>query len=142
MEAILKQIFEYASAILSLVVFLCTAVMFIVNQIKKKHRRVEEEERNEKLQNELSIENEKYKLINEIIPTAIAIVEEMPLINGPTKKMIALSKILLMCNNDKISFKSYEKFINEQLENLITFTKKVNKRDKDVINLPVEEKAE
>lgn len=142
MEATLKIIFEYTSAILSLLVFLFTALMFVVNKIKKKHRRVEAEEINEKLQNELSIEDEKYKLINEIIPTAISEVEEIPLINSPTKKMLALSKILLMCDIHNISFKLHEKFIDEQLENLITFTKKVNKRDKDVINLPIEEKAE
>ena len=99
MEQLLKQIFEYASAILSLLVFLFTALMFVVNKIKKKHRRVEAEEINEKLQNELSIEDEKYKLINEIIPTAIAEVEEIPLINSPTKKMLALSRILLMVLN-------------------------------------------
>lgn len=142
MEALLKQIFEYASAILSLLVFLFTALMFIVNKIKKKHRRVEAEEDNEKLKEELAEEEARYKLVNELLPLAISKVEAIPLINGSTKKMLALSEVLLSCNALNIPFEKFKDFINDQLENLINFTKVVNKRDKDVINLPIEEKAE
>jgi hypothetical protein len=142
MEATLKVIFEYTSAILSLLVFLFTALMFVVNKIKKKHRRVEAEEDNEKLKEELAEEEARYKLVNELLPLAISKVEAIPLINGPTKKMLALSEVLLSCNALNIPFDKFKDFISEQLENLINFTKVVNKRDKDVINLPIEEKAE
>lgn len=142
MEQVLKLIFQYVTSILSLIVFLCTALVFVINQIKKKHKRVEAEEANEKLQEELAEEEDRYKLVNELLPLAISKVEAIPLINGPTKKMLALSEVLLSCNALNIPFDKFKDFISEQLENLIDFTKVVNKRDKDVINLPIEEKAE
>ena len=144
MEELLKLIFQYATSILSLIVFLCTALVFVINQIKKKHRRVEAEEDNKKLKEELAEEEARYKLVNELLPLAISKVESIPLINGPTKKMLALSEVLLSCNALNIPFDKFKDFISDQLENLIDFTKVVNKRDKDVINVPihVEEKAE
>ena len=142
MEELLKLIFQYATSILSLIVFLCTALVFVINQIKKKHKRVEAEEDNEKLKKEIAEEEARYKLVNELLPLAISKVEAIPYINGPTKKMLALSEVLLSCNTLNIPFEKFKDFIVDRLENLIDFTKAVNKRDKDVINLPVEEKAE
>ena len=59
---------------------------------------------------------------------AIKKAEETPLIDGQTKKLLAMSEILLTCNADGIDFEMYKDFISEQIENLIMFSKTINKR--------------
>lgn len=131
MEATLKLIFEYTSAILSLLVFLFTACMFVVNKIRKKRKSVEAEQQAEALQEELDDEQARFKLLNELLPLAISKAEATPLINGMTKKMLAMSEILLNCNALKIPFEKFKDFISEQIDNLINFTKVINPREKD-----------
>lgn len=126
-----EQIIKYTNTFISLFVFLFTAVLFIINQIKKKHKRIGNEEENEKLQEEIEDKDASYKLVNEIIPLAIKKAEEMPLIDGPTKKLLAMSEILLNCNADGIDFETYKDFISEQIEALIEFSKTINKRKDD-----------
>lgn len=121
---LLEQIIKYASTCLSLLVFLFTSVLFIINKIKAKHRRIEAEQEAETLDDE-------YTLVNEIIPLAIKKAEDTPLIDGKTKKLLALSEILLNCNASNIDFELYKDFINEQIENLIEFSKTINKRKED-----------
>lgn len=133
MEAIIKVIFEYSSAVLSLLVFLFTACMFIINKIRQKCKRVTAEEEKEAVEEELTEQQARFKLINEIIPLAISTIETTPTIKGPTKKMLAMSKILLSCNTLGIDFSKYESFIDVQVENLINFSKAINPRDKDII---------
>lgn len=118
---LLEQIFKYVSAGLSLIVFLFTATMFVINKIKAKRKNVKAEEKAEEL-------IDMFKLVNEIIPLAIKKAEEMPFIDGPTKKLLAMSEILLNCNSDGIDFEAYKDFISEQIEALITFSKTINKR--------------
>lgn len=125
---LLEQIAKYISALLSLLVFLFTAICFIVNKIKQKNKRVSAEEKAEELNNELQDEKHIFKLVNEIIPLAIKKAEEMKLIDGPTKKLLAMSEILLKCNSDGIDFEAYKDFISEQIEALIEFSKTINKR--------------
>lgn len=121
---LLEQIIKYASTCLSLIVFLFTTILFIINKIKAKHRRIEAEQEAETLDDE-------YTLVNEIIPLAIKKAEDTPLIDGKTKKLLALSEILLNCNASNIDFELYKDFINEQIENLIEFSKTINKRKED-----------
>ena len=83
------------------------------------------------MQEKLEDKNATYKLVNEIIPLAIKKAEETPLIDGKTKKLLALSEILLNCNEQCIDFELYKDFISEQIENLITFSKTINKRKDD-----------
>lgn len=125
---ILKQLFEYISLILSLIIFLFTATCFVVGKIKKKNARVEAEEKAEELEEKLESEKDVFKLVNEIIPLAIKKAEAMPLIDGPTKKLLAMSEILLKCNEQSIDFEEYKDFISEQIESLIIFSKTINKR--------------
>lgn len=125
---LVEQIFKYVSGVLSLIVFLFTACCFVVNKIKQKHKRVNAEEKAEELEDKLQDEKDVFKLVNEIIPLAIKKAEEMPLIDGPTKKLLAMSEILLSCNSDGIDFEAYKDFISEQIEALITFSKTINKR--------------
>lgn len=125
---LLEQIAKYASAFLSLCVFLFTATCFIINKIKQKNKRVNAEEKVEELADELQDEKDVFKLVNEIIPLAIKKAEEMPFIDGPTKKLLAMSEILLSCNSDGIDFEAYKDFISEQIEALIEFSKTINKR--------------
>ena len=125
---LLEQIIKYASAVLSIIVFLFTATCFIVNKIKQKHKRINAEEKAEELADELQDEKDVFKLVNEIIPLAIKKAEEMPFIDGPTKKLLAMSEILLNCNEDGIDFECYKGFISEQIEALIEFSKTINKR--------------
>ena len=124
----LRQYIEYISAIISLVIFLFTATCFVIGKLKQKHKRVEAEEKNEELKNELQDEKDMFKLINEIIPLAMKKAEETPLISNKTKKLLAMSEILLSCEASNISFATYKDFISEQIENLILFSKTINKR--------------
>ena len=124
----LKQWFEYISAIFSLLIFLFTATCFILNKIKQKHKRVEAEEKAEELESKLEDEKDVFILVNEIIPLAIKKAEETPLINGATKKLLAMSEILLNCEAKNISFAKYQEFISDQIEALIAFSKTINKR--------------
>lgn len=125
---LLEQIFKYASAILSLCIFLFTAICFVINKVKQKRKRINAEEKAEELKNKLHDSNDVFKLVNEIIPLAIKKAEEMPLIDGPTKKLLAMSEILLTCNDNNINFETYKNFISEQIEALIEFSKTINKR--------------
>ena len=133
MEELLKMIFEYASAILSLLVFLFTASMFVINKVKAKNKRVIAEEQKEALQEALTEEEARFKLVNEILPIAISKAEAMPLLNGVTKKMLAMSEVLLSCNANKINFDLFKDFISTQIDNLIDFTKVINPREKDKV---------
>ena len=127
----LEQIVKYASVILSLLVFAYSVFMFIFKSFKQKQKKKIYEDENEDLQEKLDDSQATFKLINEIIPLAIKKAEEVPLIDGPTKKLLAISEVLLSCNNSNIDFDMYKDFINEQIENLIAFSKTINKRDKD-----------
>lgn len=128
---LIEQIIRYASFVISLIVFLITATTFVVNRFKIKRKKLTAEEENEELQEKLEDKNATYKLVNEIIPLAIKKAEETPLIDGKTKKLLALSEILLNCNEQCIDFELYKDFISEQIENLITFSKTINKRKDD-----------
>lgn len=130
--------FKYASTILALIVFLFTAIMFIIGRIKQKRKKVTAEDKAEELQEELSDEQARFKLLNELLPIAIAKAEATPLVSGPTKKLLAMSELLLSCSANGIDFERFKDFISEQLENLIHFTKVINPRAKD----EVKEKAE
>ena len=123
-----EQIFKYISTAISLLVFLFTSVLFVINQIKKKHRKVGLEEEKEELEERLDDKKATFELVNRIIPLAIKKAEEMPLLDGPTKKLLAMSEILLTCNEEGIDFEFYKAFISEQIEALITFSKTINKR--------------
>lgn len=125
---LLEQITRYVSVTLSLCVFAFSVFMFIFNSIKKHAKKIKCEEENEDLQEKLEDKNAVYKLVNEIIPLAIKKAEETPLIDGQTKKLLAMSEILLNCNSDGIDFEMYKDFISEQIEALIEFSKTINKR--------------
>ena len=125
---IIKQIFEYISLVVSLIIFLFTATCFVIGKIKKKHKRIEVEDKAEELADKLEEEQDLFNLVNEIIPIAVKKAEETPLIKGPTKKLLALSEILLICNASGIDFENYKDFISEQIEALIEFSKTINKR--------------
>ena len=114
---------------LTLIVFIVTAINFIITRFKKHHDKLTAEEENEQLSEKLDDSNNEYKLINEIIPLAMKKAEETPLIDGMTKKLLALSEILLQCSTCNIDFEKYKDFISEQIENLITFSKTINKRE-------------
>ena len=128
---IFEQIFKYISTSLSVLVFLFTAILFVVNQIKKKQKKIGLEEENEELKETLKDEQAEYNLINEIIPIAIKKAEDTPNVDGATKKLLALSEILLQCSTNNINFELYKDFISEQIENLIEFSKTINKREQD-----------
>ena len=128
MFELLQNIKDYASLVFALVMFIYALITFIIGRIKAHNRKLMAEEQNDELQEKLEDKNAVYKLVNEIIPLAIKKAEEMPLIDGPTKKLLAMSEILLNCNEDGIDFEMYKDFISEQIEALIEFSKTINKR--------------
>ena len=139
---LLENIFKWVSMVLSLLVFLFTAFMFVINKCKQKRKRLTAEEHAEELEEALDEENAKFRLLNEILPLAIAQAEATPLVDGKTKKVLALSQALLSCNTLGINFEHFKDFINEQIENLISFTKVINPRSKDAVQVEAEQKAE
>lgn len=128
---ILQNIKDYASLIFAILMFSYALVSFIVGLTKSRHRKLSAQEENEDLKDELEESKQEYSLINEIIPLAIKQAEEMTNLDGPTKKLIALSRILLTCNEQGIDFELFKDFINEQIESLIVFSKTINKRKED-----------
>ena len=125
----LQYAIRLVSLALSLIVFIITAISFVVACFKKKQKKSTAEKENDELKQELDVSNKEYQLINEIIPIAMKKAEEMPNIDGVTKKLLALSEILLKCSTCNIDFETYKGFISEQIENLITFSKTINKRE-------------
>lgn len=125
---LLNKIINFASIGLSVAVLAFSLGVFIYNKVKKHDKKMACEEENKVLLEEVETDTSMYKLVNEIIPLAIKKAEETPLINGPTKKLLALSEILLSCNSKGINFERFKEFISEQIENLITFSKTINAR--------------
>lgn len=134
MEELTELILKYASACISLLVLLFTAATYVVNKIKQRNKQTAAEEEKEEVEGKLAFSEELYKLVNEIIPLAMKKCEEMPNLNGTMKKLLALSDILINCNAEGINFEAHKDFIDEQIENLITFSKTINKRKEESNN--------
>ena len=126
--ALLEKIFGYVSAIISVLVFLFTAVNFVIYKVNKHHRKISAEEEKEELAEKLEDSKDVFDLLSEIIPEAMKHAEAIPLIEGGTKKLFALSEIMLKCSEEGIDFESYRQFVNEEIEKLIGFSKSINKR--------------
>lgn len=128
MIELLQNIKDYASLIFALIMFLYALVTFVIGRIKKHNRKLTAEEENDELKDDLKVSQDEFILINEIIPVAIKKAEDMPNIDGATKKLLAMSEILLQCNDAQIDFEMFKDFISEQIEALIEFSKTINKR--------------
>lgn len=124
----LKLIFDYVSVCLSLLIFLCSLVASIIYHINKKRKINDACYNDVELQEDLDYEKARNKLLNEIIPNAMEKAEATPLVNGATKKLLAMSEILISCNALGIDFAYFKQFIEEEIEKLITFSKTINKR--------------
>ena len=116
---LLEKIIKIGASSLSLIVFAFSVVMFTLNKIKKHKNGICESE----AQDEIA-------LLKDIIPFAIEKAEQLN-VDGSVKRVLALSDILLNCQNANIDYNKYKDFIEQQLEELISFSKDVNKRDKD-----------
>ena len=125
---ILHNIKDYASLIFAFVMFVYALVMFIIGRIKKHNLKLTLEDENDELKGEIEDKNAAFMLVDKIIPLAIKKAEEMPNIDGETKKLLAMSEILLNCNENCIDFEMFKDFISEQIEAMITFSKTINKR--------------
>ena len=125
---ILHNIKDYASLIFAFVMFVYALVMFIIGRIKKHNLKLTLEDENDELKGEIEDKNAAFMLVDKIIPLAIKKAEEMPNIDGETKKLLAMSEILLNCNENCIDFEMFKDFISEQIEAMITFSKSINKR--------------
>lgn len=123
-----EKIFGYVSSAISVLVFLFTAVNFVIYKVNKHHRKITAEEEKEELADKLEDSKDVFALLNVIIPDAMKKAEAIPLIEGGTKKLFALSEIMLKCSENGIDFESYRQFINDEIEKLIGFSKVINKR--------------
>lgn len=128
MFELLQNIKDYASLVFALLMFAYAVISFIIGLAKSHNRKLKAEEQNDELKDDLKESSDAFKLINEIIPIAIKKAEEMPNIDGSTKKLLAMSEILLQCNEAQIDFDMFKDFISEQIEALIEFSKTINKR--------------
>lgn len=127
-----ENIFKYATAVLSVLVFLFTAVSFVVNQVNKRHKRLAVEDEAETLKGEVENKSSLFDLVNELIPVAIENAEKMPMLDGNAKKLLAMSEVMLNCNERGINFEDFRAFVSTQIEKLIDFTKNINQRPKDM----------
>ena len=124
----LHGIIQYAYIIACILSLIGGVVMYVHGLFNRKHKKLAIEDELEEAKNESACYEAELKLVKDIIPSAINEAETTPLIKDVTKKMVALSKILLCCNEEKIDYKTYEDFITEQVETLITFSKHINAR--------------
>ena len=124
----LNEILAYVYAGIAIIMAIVTAITNIVKNLKIK----EDKNAIESLKEDLQDNKDVYKLVNEIIPLAIKKAEDTPNIDGTTKKLLALSEILLQCSEVNIDFELYKDFISEQVENLIVFSKSINAREEDI----------
>ena len=124
----LRAIIEYAYIIATILSLIVGIVLFVHGLFNRKHKKLAVEDELEEAKNESACNEAELKLVKDIIPLAINEAERTPTIKGVTKKMVALSNILLRCNDEKIDYETYKDFIAEQLETLITFSKHINAR--------------
>lgn len=130
--SLMENIFKYATAVISVLVFLLTAVSFVANQVNKRHKRLAVEDEAETLKGEVENKSSLFDLVNELIPVAIENAEKIPMIDGKAKKLLAMSEVMLNCNERGINFEDFRAFVSSQIEKLIDFTKNINQRPKDV----------
>lgn len=75
---------------------------------------------------EETIEHDKViELIKNLIPKAMEYAETNGA-NGETKKLLAMSKLMLDCNTINIDFSKYQSMIDDTIETFVDFSKKVN----------------
>lgn len=125
---VLNEIIKYAYIIASILSLIGGIVLYVHGIFTRKHKKLAIEDDLEEVKNESACNEAELKLVKDIIPSAINEAETTPAIKGLTKKMVALSNILLKCNEAKIDYETYKDFIAEQLEALITFSKHINAR--------------
>ena len=125
---VLQEIIKYAYIIACVLLLMAQVVLFVHGLFNKKTKKLEVENELEETKNENACNEAELMLVKDIIPRAINDAETTPAIKGITKKMVALSNILLQCNEAKIDYETYKDFIAEQLEALITFSKHINAR--------------
>lgn len=65
-------------------------------------------------------------ILKKWIPEAMAKAEQETLVSGATKKQLAIGYIMQKCCEQSVDYKEIAKEVNEQIENLIGLTKKVN----------------
>lgn len=125
---VLNEIIKYAYIIACILSLIGGIVLYVHGLFNRKHKKLAIEDELEEAKNESACNEAELKLVKDIIPLAINEAERTPTIKGVTKKMVALSNILLRCNDEKIDYETYKDFIAEQLETLITFSKHINAR--------------
>lgn len=82
-----------------------------------------------KLSNE-AVDEEKAinMLVNSIIPASIELAEKSGIMGGQLKKVLAMSDCMLKCSEAHIDWQKVSEFVSGKIEELIDFSKKVNKK--------------
>lgn len=118
---------ENLKTIVTLVILGINVLLLIFNvicAIVKKAKNVDNNEEELKSENATNL----IEVIRNFIPQAIEQAEKSGIVGGENKKLLALSQILLNCNEVNFDYKTNASLINDCLEELIEFSKKVNSR--------------
>lgn len=122
----MDKIIQYISYVLVFLSIAITVINFLITKFKKISIKDEQVEEIKELKSEISTSEKLVDVIRKIIPNAIKVAEASGIADGTVKKMIALSNILLECNNNDFDYKANSETINQVIEEFIDLTKKVN----------------
>lgn len=137
---IISNVISYASLIVLILSIVITAIntfITFINKAKTKQLK-EESQTNEEIKTELEETKSEYagvekltQLLTNTLPEAIKMAENAGVASGQAKQLLALSQVVLKCNEEGIDYAANKDTIVKTLEDLITFSKEVNVKPKE-----------
>ena len=132
---LLKLVVSYIYLLLLCFEILAVIALVTYKLVKRHKEKKAELSKSEMLSEELKLSNEKVDsqkalnvLVNEIIPASIELAEKSGILSGELKKVVAMSDIMLKCSEAHIDWQKVSDFVSNKIEDLIDFSKKVNKK--------------
>lgn len=133
--SILKMIIQYAYVAVLCFEVLGVVSLLVYKVVKHCKSKKEEMAESEQLSQELKLSNQAVDeekainlLITSIIPASIELAEHSGIIGGKLKKVIAMSDCMLKCSEAHIDWQKVSDFVSGKIEELISFSKQVNKK--------------
>lgn len=119
MSELLKMILDYSSYIVIALSLLITIIQIIIQSVKGKNVKA-------KALRAVDLVSKLKELETTVIPEAIMTAEKSGITTGAAKKILALSEIMLQCNEMGIDYEENKEEIDQVLEAQIETTKAVN----------------
>ena len=132
---LLKLVVSYIYVALLCFEIVAFGGLIIYKTIKHHKDKKEEASKSELLSQELQLANKTVDeekalnlLVTEIIPASIELAEKSGILGGELKKVVAMSDVMLKCSEAHIDWSKVSEFVSGKIEDLIEFSKKVNKK--------------